>query len=97
VSFGGTITSGKTYYQVRNSFLLAEKHSPSLSGFVRTGRLVIWALHQQACDSGGNISGWLGFVRWLLSAHPIARAARQGAHDYIFRRFGRRPTAKVAS
>jgi GT2 family glycosyltransferase len=97
VSFGGTITSGKTYYQVRNSFLLAEKHTPSLSGFLRTGRLLLWTLFNQARASGVEVKGWPGFLRWLLSADPIARAARQGARDYVRRRFGRRPAAKVAS
>lgn len=97
VSFGGTITSGKTYYQVRNSFLLAEKHSPSLSGFLRAGRLLHWTLFNQARASGVEIKGWPCFLRWLLSADPIARAARQGGRDFICRRFGPRPAPKVAS
>ena len=92
-SFGGTITSAKTYYQVRNSFLLAEKHSPNLSGFLATTRSVIWALRNQARSTGVEIKGWPAFLSWLLSADPIASAARQGLGDYLRRRFGRRPLA----
>ncbi len=98
-SFGGTITSGKTYYQVRNSFLLAEKHTPGLIGFLRAGRAIIWTLYNQARNSGAKVQGWPGFLRWLLSPDPIARAARQGARDFARRRFGRRgvEVAKNAS
>jgi GT2 family glycosyltransferase len=95
-SFGGGITDTKTYYQVRNNFLLAEKHTPSLSGFFRAARSLIWALRNQALNTGVTIDGWPGFLRWLLSADPIACAARQGLRDYVRRRFGRRPLAKVA-
>jgi GT2 family glycosyltransferase len=96
VSFGGRITSDKIYYQVRNSFLLAEKHTPGIKGFLHAGRLVIWALYNQARRSGAMIDGWASFLWWLPSADPISRAARQGAGDYLRRRFGRRPAAKVA-
>src|SRR5271165_557 len=92
-SFGGRITDAKIYYQVRNSFLLAEKHTPTAGGFLRASRVLLWALHNRAADSGAGITGWPGFLRWLVSADPIARAARQGAGDYIRRRFGPRPAA----
>lgn len=90
VSFGGVITGAKTYYQVRNSLLLTEKHTPTLKGFLRALRRLLWALHNQARESGSGVTGWPSFIRWMLSAHPLARAARQGACDYIRRRFGRR-------
>jgi len=96
-SFGGRITDDKTYYQVRNSLLLAEKHTPTLPGFLRTLRSLLWALHRQARESGAGITGWLGFAGWIVSGHPLARAARQGASDYLRRRFGRRPALKIAS
>lgn len=94
VSFGGRITSVKTYYQVRNSFLLAEKHARSLSGYVSTVRRLMWSLRNQALHNGADMTGWPSFLRWLLSADPIACAARQGARDYVRRRFGRQPAAK---
>jgi GT2 family glycosyltransferase len=96
-SFGGRITESKTYYQVRNSFLLAEKHTPGAGGYLRTGRRLMWALHNQANATGAGITGWLGFLRWLLSADRLARAARQGARDYVCRRFGRRPELETVS
>jgi GT2 family glycosyltransferase len=95
-SFGGGITDTKTYYQVRNSFLLAEKHTRTLSGFLCAARSVTWALRNQARNTGVEIKGWPDFLLWLLSADPIPRAARQGLGDYIRRRFGHRPTTKGA-
>jgi GT2 family glycosyltransferase len=96
-SFGGRITEAKTYYQVRNSFLLAEKHTPGIGGYLRTARCLMWALHNQANARGAGLTGWPGLLRWLLSAEPLARAARQGMRDYVCRRFGRRPGAERAS
>jgi GT2 family glycosyltransferase len=96
VSFGGTITSGKTYYQVRNSFLLAQKHACSVRGFLHALRLVVWALRNRAGRDGGAAKGWLCFLRWMISGDPMARAVRHGARDFILRRFGRRPTETVA-
>ena len=96
-SFGSRITDTKTYYQVRNSFLLAEKHTPTLRGFLSAARSLIWALRNQARDTGVKINGWLGFLKWILSNDLIARAARQGLRDYIYRHFGRRPVARPAS
>jgi len=96
-SFGGAITAAKTYYQVRNRFLLTEKHAPSFGGFLQAARSVIWALRNQAQARGIRIKGWHGFLRWLLSADPFAYAARQGARDYSCRRFGRRPATRAAS
>jgi GT2 family glycosyltransferase len=97
VSFGGRVTSGKTYYQVCNSFLLAEKHARGFRGFVRTARALTWTLRNQARDKGVKVKGWFGFLRWLLSADPIACAARQGTRDFVRRRFGPRPAMKVPS
>ncbi len=107
-SFGGRITDTKTYYQVRNTLLLTEKHTPTLRGFLGAARGLAWTLHRQAqADEGSNEGGgeadgerkggWLRFLGWLLSAHPLARAARQGVRDYIRRRFGRRPAIHVAA
>ena len=108
VSFGGRITDTKTYYQVRNTLLLTEKHSPTLRGFLGAARGLAWALRRQAqADKGSDgrggeaggerKGGWLRFLGWLLSAHPLARAARQGVRDYLRRRFGRRPAIHVVS
>jgi GT2 family glycosyltransferase len=97
VSFGGRITAAKTYYQARNSFLLAEKHSPGPVGYLRAARRLMWSLHHQASASGAEINGWFRFFLWLLSADAIARAARQGLSDYILRRFGPRPPARAGS
>ena len=97
MSFGGRITDNKTYYQVRNSLLLAEKHTPTPIGFLHTVRKLLWTLHRQAQESGAGITGWLSFAGWIFSAHPLACAARQGASDYVRRRFGRRPVLKTVA
>lgn len=91
-SFGGVITPNKAYYQMRNGFLIAEKHHRTPRGFWSAARQSIWALYNQAEATGTRLTGWPGFARWLLSADPLARAARQGAGDYLRRRFGRRPS-----
>ena len=94
VSFGGRVTETKVYYQVRNSFLLAEKHTPTLRGFLGAARVILWSLRHQAQASDARIATWLGFLSWLISANPLARAAREGVGDYARRRFGQRPLVR---
>lgn len=91
VSFGGRISPTKTYYEVRNSFLLAEKHDRSARGFAATARRVLWSLENKARLSDATMRGWPHFLRWVVSSNPMAAAARQGMRDYLRRRFGRRP------
>jgi GT2 family glycosyltransferase len=91
-SFGGRNRSPlKTYYMVRNSFLLAENHRRSILGFLRTTREVLWSIQNIAfSDSGVDRSNSrLAFILWSLSSNPFAIAARMGMKDYILRRFGR--------
>jgi hypothetical protein len=89
-SFGGRVTADKTYYQVRNSFLLAEKHEKSLAGALRAMRHLLWSLRHRAREARSGAASGLGFAVWLLSSDPFARAVRQGAADYLRRRFGPR-------
>jgi GT2 family glycosyltransferase len=89
-SFGSEITDSKTYYQVRNRLLFTQKHTPTLKGFLHATRGLMWTLHIQARQSGADLNSWLDFTRWITSAHPLARAARQGGLDYVRRRFGPR-------
>jgi GT2 family glycosyltransferase len=87
-SFGARISATKTYYVVRNSLLLAEKHEGGALGAARALRRLAWTLrHQSRADSASR------FLRWLCSADALARAARQGLGDYLRRRFGARPAA----
>jgi len=90
-SFGGRVTAEKTYYQVRNSLLLAEKHDATPAGIARALRRLLWMLRHQARAARPGAASRLGFISWLLSGDPFARAARQGARDYLCRRFGPRP------
>ena len=90
-SFGARVTPAKTYYQVRNSLLLAEKHDATPAGVLRALRELLWLLRNQAALSAPQAATGLGFLRWLGSADALARAARQGAGDYLRRRFGPRP------
>lgn len=96
VSFGGRITDAKTYYQVRNRLLLAEKHTPNPVGYLHAGRTLMWTLRNQAKESGAEITGWSTFLGWVFSNHSLARAARQGVRDYACRRFGRGSAANMA-
>ena len=91
VAFGGLITPDKTYYQVRNSLLLAEKHALTPLGILHALRRLFWMLHGQARKSDPEVDRQFGFIRWIMSANPLARAARQGGSDYLRRRFGPRP------
>lgn len=90
-SFGGRITPGKTYYQMRNRLLLTEKHEATPRGVLRALRELHWTLRNQAGSVRRGAVAWPGFVSWLVSADPLARAARQGFRDYALRRFGPRP------
>jgi GT2 family glycosyltransferase len=92
ISFGGRTTPAKTYYQVRNTLLLAEKHHAPAAAWTGLRRL-LWALRHQASAVQPRAASGLGFARFMLSADPLARAARQGVRDYIFRRFGPRRVA----
>jgi GT2 family glycosyltransferase len=92
VSFGGRVTPAKTYYQVRNTLLLAEKHHSVATAWTGLRRL-LWALRHQASAAQPRATSGFGFVRWMLSADPLARAARQGLRDYLLRRFGQRRVA----
>ncbi len=96
-SFGGRVTPDKTYYQVRNALLLAEKHEASVGGVLRALRRLLWALRHQARAVRPRAASHAGFVRWLCSGDAVARAARQGFRDYVVRRFGPRPVAPAAA
>jgi GT2 family glycosyltransferase len=93
VSFGGRLTPNKTYYQVRNSLLLAEKHEATPRGKLRALRYLLWALRHQARARQPRAASRWGFLRWVVSGDAVARAVRQGFSDYVRRRFGPRPVA----
>ena len=93
VSFGGRVTPNKTYYQVRNSLLLAEKHDASPVGVLRALRQLGWALRHQARAVRPAAASRAGFLLWLCSGDAVAGAVRQGFADYLRRRFGARRVA----
>jgi GT2 family glycosyltransferase len=88
-SFNGRKTPLKTYYIVRNSLLLAEKHDRSPAGYVRTLRRILWSMAWTNSAGGRGTESTASVVAWLLSRDPFAVYARQGIRDYLFRRFGR--------
>lgn len=77
VSLGGRHSPTKTYYTVRNSLLLAEKHATGLRRFIWT----LWSL-------AGDKASTARFLRWFCSHDDRAVAARAGIRDYALRRFG---------
>lgn len=96
-SFGGRMTPGKTYYQVRNTLLLTEKHAAGPGAVAKTLRQLVWTLRNQARAVRPAAASRLGFLRWLCSGDAVAGAARQGVRDYLARRFGPRPGAPAAA
>jgi GT2 family glycosyltransferase len=89
LGFGGRITPVKTYYTVRNTLLLCEKHRKSLLEFFGVAKRLLWTMRNTAEYSNGPIRSWMGFLIWMFSRNAFARAARMGAGDYLLRRFGR--------
>jgi GT2 family glycosyltransferase len=93
-SFGGRITPMKTYYIVRNTLLLTEKHHRSPAGVLRALRSLYWSISkaaQQASDGGFAGSP----LAWPVSRNPFIVAARAGLKDYLLRRFGRISAASL--
>ena len=89
-TFGGKITPAKTYYQVRNSLLMIEKHARSVARLRYLMVELFWALIRQARASNPDFTGRLALLRWLFSGDPLAAASRAGMRDYALRRFGKR-------
>lgn len=90
-AFGGKITPGKTYYTIRNSLLLVEKHRGPVTDKLRLLRSLYWVLSKTAARENRVESGAFRVFKWLLSDSPYAIASRHGIVDYIKRRFGRMP------
>lgn len=84
VSFGGRSSPLKTYYIVRNTLLLAEKHDLGSVRYARAIVRLLWSLRRRA---GPDLSR-AAFALWLLSGDPYAAASRLGFRDYLLRRFG---------
>ena len=87
-TFGTRLAPQKTYYTVRNSLLLAEKHTTTIGGFKQAAAKLYWGLGNIARRDGLG-HGILPFTRWAFSRDPFAKAARRGLRDYCLRRFGR--------
>lgn len=85
-SFGGRSTPMKTYYIVRNTLLLIEKHYHKPYDALRKLRALYWSICQFAELNDLNVIGIL--LAWLVSSNPFLVAARAGARDYVLRRFG---------
>ncbi len=88
-SFDGRKTPVKTYYIVRNSLLLAEKHDRSPAGYGRTLRRILWSMAWTNATENSATGSTAAVAAWLLSRDPFAVYARRGIRDYLFRRFGR--------
>jgi GT2 family glycosyltransferase len=97
VSFGGRMTPSKIYYLTRNSLLLAEKHDATVAGALRSLYRLLGTLQNRARASGSAVATLPGLLRWLLSSDALARAAREGAMDYVRRRFGPRQMPQTAA
>ncbi len=87
-SFGGRKTPMKTYYFVRNTLLLTEKHHRSPSGVLKALLSLYGSLSRLAQQDEAHKPGKT-FFSWFVSRSPFPTAARAGLWDYLSRRFGR--------
>lgn len=86
-AFGGTRAAIKIYYTSRNTLLLIEKEPEWRSKLGRLKRYY-WTLTGISVETQPKERRH-GFVRWMLSRAPAARAVRAGMTDYLLRRFGK--------
>jgi GT2 family glycosyltransferase len=86
-AFGGTRAAIKIYYTCRNTLLLIEKEPRWGSKLERLKRYY-WTLNALSIETQPKERRH-GFLRWMLSSAPAARAVRAGIADYVFRRFGK--------
>jgi GT2 family glycosyltransferase len=92
-SFGARATPLKTYYIVRNSLLLAQKHDPGIGGFTRAARKLNWLLASLMESRNPPPQSTFKTLCWMGSAEPHAKAARRGVYDFFRRKFGRMLTS----
>jgi GT2 family glycosyltransferase len=91
-AFGGTRAAIKTYYSTRNNLLLIEKNYRKLGTKLGALKRLYWTISTLAAETEGRPHMQTsGFVRWLASRAPSARAVRAGVRDYLLRRFGKAP------
>jgi GT2 family glycosyltransferase len=89
-AFGGTQAAIKTYYSTRNTLLLIEKNRHGLKARLNAIKHFYWSLSELAASTERHpLLSKIGFVRWLASRAPSARAVRSGVMDYLLRRFGK--------
>jgi GT2 family glycosyltransferase len=89
-AFGGTRAAIKTYYTTRNNLLLIEKNHRGIGPRLNALKNLYWSLSTLAATTEGRPGmSKPGFVRWLASGAPSARAIRAGVTDYLLRRFGK--------
>jgi hypothetical protein len=87
-SFGGRRTPVKTYYSVRNSLLLIEKHHRTLAGRFRALRTLYWSTVRILENDNSKVPAFFRLL-WPFSRGPFLSATRAGLRDYLFRNFGR--------
>lgn len=87
-SFGGRTKPLKTYYIVRNTLLLTEKHCRNPADVFRALRSLYWSVLRVA-QTDSSASGRIPLLAWAVSRNPFLVAARAGIQDYVMRRFGK--------
>ena len=89
-SFGGRRTPLKTYYSVRNSLLLASKHSKSIDEWKLELKRLYWSIEKIAANElDGSILSSVRLARWLFGRSVFSKAVRSGVYDFCFGRFGK--------
>lgn len=89
-AFGGRRAPIKTYYSVRNTFLLMEKEGKNFNSKLHELKSLYWSLCNLATEiEAKNHIEKLEFFRWIFSSSPSAKAVRLGIKDYVLRRFGK--------
>lgn len=87
-SFGGRTTPLKTYYIVRNTLLLAEKHHRNPARALPQLRSIYWHVANVSRQHSAGKAP-VPPLLWPVSRNPFLAAARAGLRDYLLRRFGR--------
>lgn len=86
-SFGSSQSPLKTYYSVRNTFLLTEKHHRTPKAAMRAMKSLYWSVSHIAARASISVPPKPLYTR-IFSRNPFIVAARAGFRDYLLRRFG---------
>jgi len=88
-SFGGKVTPVKTYYIVRNTLLLIEKHHVAMGGYSKNLKRLLWTVNGIISTSRSLPAKWrLSDLFWLFSSNKTSYALRFSLFDHLKNNYG---------